>query len=165
MCMGRYSHEDRKIYVDRILESPYGRDCEKNWVLLNDNEFVYEWFPLSVHSLDSLKKVREYKTPSIFRFFRGSSNAVIDGELKYFLVHSVNYETPRTYLHYIVATDLHGRPIFHSLPFSFEGQKIEYSLSMIIRDDSFEFFYSTWDSSPKVVSVKKSFFSDKIIMI
>ncbi len=165
MCMGRYSHGDRKIYVDRILESPYGRDCEKNWVLLNDNEFVYEWFPLSVHSLDSLKKVREYKTPSIFRFFRGSSNAVIDGELKYFLVHSVNYETPRTYLHYIVATDLHGRPIFHSLPFSFEGQKIEYSLSMIIRDDSFEFFYSTWDSSPKVVSVKKSFFSDKIIMI
>lgn len=165
MCSGRYNHEAGEINVDRVLESPYGRDCEKNWVFLNDNEFIYEWFPLSIHSFDSLMRVRDYKTPLIFKNFRGSSNSIEDGNLKYFLVHSVNYESPRTYLHYIVATDLEGKPIFYSLPFSFEGQKIEYCLSMNIVDDNFEFHYSVWDSTPKVLSIKKSYFLDKIIMI
>jgi tetratricopeptide (TPR) repeat protein len=164
MCSGRYDHQEKKIHVDRILESPHGRDCEKNWTLLNDNEFVYEWFPLSIYSLDRVEKIRSYDTPRIFRNFRGSTNAITDGNLKYFLVHSVNYETPRTYLHYIVATDLNGKPIFYSLPFSFEGQKIEYCLSMKMIGNDFEFYYSTWDSSPKVLSVKKSYFFDKIVL-
>lgn len=165
MCTGRYDFDNGKIYVDRILESPYGRSCEKNWVFLNEDEFIYEWYPLSIHSLETLKKIRTYQTPPIFKNFRGSSNSINQGNIRYFLVHTVNYEKPRKYLHYIVATDIDGNPIYHTLPFSFEGEKIEYSLSMNIVGDNFEFYYSVWDSSPKVLSIKRSYFMDKIIMI
>lgn len=164
MCTGRYDHSGGKIYVDRVLTSPYQRNCEKNWVLLNEEEFIYEWFPLSIHSMHNSKKIRSYETPAIFKNFRGSSNSITDGSLKYFLVHSVNYEIPRKYLHYIVATDLDGKPVYYTLPFSFEGEKIEYCLSMNIIGENFVFYYSVWDSSPKILSIEKNYFIDKIVL-
>jgi glycosyltransferase involved in cell wall biosynthesis len=165
ICSGVYDIRNNKITVDRVYPSPTGSICEKNWTFLNSDEIIYNWRPLSIYSLDNLEKTREFKTPIMFNYFRGSTSAVDVGDLKYTVVHTVNYGNPRTYLHYLVIMEKSGKPLMHSFPFSFEGEQIEYCLSINIEEDQIEFNYSTWDSSSKLVKVPLVYFTDQMIYL
>jgi glycosyltransferase involved in cell wall biosynthesis len=165
ICSGEYDIDTNKITVDRVYPSPTGSVCEKNWTFLNSEEIIYNWRPLSVYSLDNLEKTREFKTPIMFNYFRGSTSSIDVGDLKYTVVHTVNYGNPRTYLHYLVIMEKSGKPLMHSFPFSFEGEQIEYCLSINIEEDQIEFNYSTWDSSSKLVKVPLAYFTDQMIYL
>ena len=165
ICSGIYDHLNQKIIIDQAYPSPTGSACEKNWVFLNPDELIYSWSPLTVYSREGLEKKREFRTPPIFRFFRGSTSTVDHGDFKMCLVHSVHYENPRIYLHYLVLMQKDGKPVMHSFPFSFEGEKIEYCLSINIYGDEIEFNYSTWDSNSKSMRVPLIYFADKMIYL
>jgi hypothetical protein len=161
----REIYVNQKIIIDQAYPSPTGSACEKNWVFLNPDELIYSWSPLTVYSREGLEKKREFRTPPIFRFFRGSTSTVDHGDFKMCLVHSVHYENPRIYLHHLVLMQKDGKPVMHSFPFSFEGEKIEYCLSINIYGDEIEFNYSTWDSNSKSMRVPLIYFADKMIYL
>jgi tetratricopeptide (TPR) repeat protein len=165
ICAGVYDVDNKKIKVNKVFDSPTNSGCEKNWVFLNENEIIYSWNPLTIYSYDNLKLSRSYSTPQIFSLFRGSSSIVKRNGLCYAIVHTVNYENPRTYLHYLMVMLEDGMPIAHSLPFSFEGNQIEYCLSFNFVENNIEFNYSTWDSTSKSISIESSYFMDKMIYI
>jgi hypothetical protein len=59
-----------------------------------------------------------------------------------------------------------GKPVMHSSPFSFEGEPIEYCLSInSVNDEELEFNYSTWDSTSKSIRVPLTYFYNKMFYL
>jgi hypothetical protein len=148
-------------------------ECEKNWDFVDyrkSTHIVYKWFPLQICKLDQETKlidVVEQKTmPRIFSHVRGSSCgfkyikqttnntgsfAVTYEENEiWFVVHVVSYESPRHYYHMIVVFDEEMKLLRYSAPFKFEGEPIEYCLSIVVEDERVLINYSTWDRTTKI---------------
>ena len=69
-------------------------------------------------------------------------------------------------MHWIVKLDQTGYPLAYSTPFDFEGERIEYGLSMnLLENGNLEFHYSIWDSASKSLEIPFSYFEDKFIEI
>jgi hypothetical protein len=78
----------------------------------------------------------------------------------------VHYENPRKYLHWIVKLNQDGYPLAYSVPFDFEGERIEYCLSMnYLNNGNLEFHYSVWDKSSKSLERPFEYFNDKLIEV
>jgi len=166
ICTGQYLPEQQQILIEKIFNSPENSNCEKNWTILNENEIIYKWHPITIYSFETLEKIREINTPKFFKHFRGGSNPIQIGEFKYCVVHTVHYENPRKYLHLIVKLNQEGYPLAYSVPFDFEGERIEYCLSMnYLTNGNLEFHYSTWDSSSKSLEIPFEYFNDKFIEV
>jgi len=65
-------------------------------------------------------------------------------------VHVVSYESPRNYYHMIVVFDEEMKLLRYSAPFKFEGEPIEYCLSIVVEDERVLINYSTWDRTTKI---------------
>lgn len=166
ICSGQYLPEKNQILIEKVFNSPENSNCEKNWVMLNENEIIYKWHPLTIYSFDTLQKIKEIKTPNFFKHFRGGSNVIQIEGFNYCVVHTVHYENPRKYLHLIVKLNQEGYPLAYSVPFDFEGERIEYCLSMnYLTNGNLEFHYSTWDSSSKSLEIPFEYFNDKFIEV
>jgi hypothetical protein len=152
------------MIVTKVFDSPFGAECEKNWIAFNEHSIIYSWSPIRLYSYPEMKLEKTISTPKIFNHFRGSSAPVKYCGLNWLVTHSVIYENPRTYMHYLVALDDSANPVMWSLPFSFEGEKIEYCLSLDIKDGIVDFYYSTWDSSSKRMSISFSFFREHFLI-
>jgi hypothetical protein len=61
-----------------------------------------------------------------------SDSECVKGVETWFIVHIAVEETPRSYYHVIVVFDENMNLNRYSAPFKFEGEKIEYCLSLII---------------------------------
>lgn len=166
VCSGLYNSKNKEIIVNCVFPSPTKSTCEKNWVFFNENEIIYNWFPISIYTLKSFDLVKIIQTPQIFSTFRGSSSVIEYGDFKYVVTHSVvNCEKPM-YFHYLIIMDKYGVPVSYSKPFTFEGEHIEFCLSILLLDgDIIQFHYSLWDNCSKEVNVPLSFFEDKLIEI
>lgn len=136
---------------------------EKNWVYFPSEsdsvsgqalKMIYNWSPLVIGevyppSSDSgsrlgmsyeFKKIKEIAAPHIFKMFRGSTNGIRVGEEIWFLCHIVSYEDRRYYYHSVVALDAETyEPVRYSKFFTFENQKVEYSLGMTLETCVFDF--------------------------
>jgi hypothetical protein len=104
--------------------------------------------------------------PKIFSHARGSScgfkyskkmtnnngNIVITYEESeiWFVVHMVSYENPRHYYHIIAVFDENMQLLRYSAPFKFEGEPIEYCLSVVVEDDRVLLNFSSWDRTTKL---------------
>ena len=104
--------------------------------------------------------------PNIFSHVRGSScgykytkllgsqedNIVLKMEEIeiWFVVHLVSYEQPRHYYHMTVVFDESMNLLRYSAPFKFEGEPIEYCLSLIVDDEKVIINYSTWDRTTRI---------------
>jgi len=166
IATGNYDINEGQISIEKIFDSPDNEKCEKNWVMLNEDEMIYKWFPLRIYDYENLKFQRSYATPKIFNYFRGSTNIIEISDFKYCLIHTVHYEYPRKYIHWIVKLNEKGQPLAYSVPFDFEGEKVEYCLSMnYLENGNLEFHYSTWDSSSKSLEIPFEYFNDKFIEI
>ena len=145
------------IYMDGM--SP----VEKNWVYFPSDsdsvsgqplKMIYNWSPLVIGevyppSSDTksrlgmtyeFKKIKEMVAPHIFKMFRGSTNGIRVGDEIWFLCHIVSYEDRRYYYHSVVALDAETyEPVRYSKFFTFENQKVEYSLGMTLETCVFEF--------------------------
>ena len=74
---------------------------------------------------------------------------ILDTEI-WFVTHIVSYESPRHYYHVIVVFDTNMNLLRYSAPFKFEGEPIEYCLSILVEDDRVLMNYSTWDRTTRI---------------
>ena len=155
-------------------------DCEKNWVYVdynNSTHIIYKWHPLQICKLNEDSKnieiVKNIETPRIFSHARGSScgfkyikqmtntngniSIVYEENEIWFVVHVVAYENPRNYYHMIAVFDENMQLLRYSAPFKFEGEPIEYCLSVIVEDDKVLMNYSTWDRTTKIGVYDKNY--------
>jgi tetratricopeptide (TPR) repeat protein len=147
------------------------KPVEKNWVLFSDNaklNVIYKWYPLTIgeytnnddgeNSTITFTETNTIQTPEIFRWFRGSTNGVVMDDEIWFMVHLVSDETRRYYYHVFVILDRNTYAVKrYTVPFSFEKEKIEYTLGFVYmkENDQFLIGYSTNDCTTKYMVVPK----------
>lgn len=166
----------------RKIKSPTNAICEKNWVIIPDAvaitpasltreipiNVIYKWSPLTIGTVngDQLSIVAETPMPPLFAHVRGSTNGIeINGNI-WFIAHIVaglivpiyNLDSPalRHYYHIFVVFDLEMKLLRYSLPFTFEGERVEFCLGLQ-RDarDQFWISYSTMDSTSKIMQISR----------
>ena len=170
---GKYDTNMNELVSNEITSSFTQSNCEKNWVYVdykNSTHLIYKWSPLQICKLDKetnkISIVETKKMPNIFSHVRGSScgykytkflgsqedNIVLKMEEIeiWFVVHLVSYEQPRHYYHMTVVFDESMNLLRYSAPFKFEGEPIEYCLSLIVDDEKVIINYSTWDRTTRI---------------
>lgn len=165
---GNYNINNYKLEGTEITQNFNNSICEKNWVYVdfkNETHIVYDWNHVNIYKINKetskLNFVAKRETPCIFSRIRGSSNGfkynskkndpinVEENEI-WFVNHIVSYETPRHYYHIISIFDTSMNLLRYSAPFKFEGEPIEYSLSIVVEDERVLINYSTWDRTTRI---------------
>lgn len=155
------------------------RDLEKNWVIINVDpsdsgttdkyNMIYDWNPVvtgsaSENTFDVQKK--QESLPDFFRYLRGSTNSVEVGNELWFIAHAVSYEDRRYYYHIVVAMDKTTKEIKKYTPFfTFQGEKVEYTLGMVLVDSRLIIGYSVMDKRAEWMVVPQHVISDMFISI
>jgi tetratricopeptide (TPR) repeat protein len=174
---GKYDSQNCKFEFNEIVPNFNNSSCEKNWVFVNyknEDHVIYKWNPLQICKINNknntLNLVEEKKMPKIFNYIRGSScgftykkqliqktdeskdniTLVAEENEIWFVTHLVSYENPRHYYHLIAVFDENMNLLRYSAPFKFEGEPIEYSLSIVVEDETVLINYSTWDRTTKI---------------
>ena len=157
ISVGNYDITNKILIPIEIKPSFTKSDCEKNWVYTNykgETHVIYKWHPLQICKIDnttnSLNLVEEKKMPLIFSNCRGSSCGFSYNDEIWFIVHLVSYEVPRHYYHMIAVFDESLKLLRYSAPFKFEGDGIEYSLSIVVEDERVLINYSMWDRTTRI---------------
>lgn len=132
-----------------------GTHCEKNWVHVlprgeTEPRIIYGWHPIRLCRRDD----NEIATPPLFASLRGSTNGCVE---VWFVVHFVEYTTPRRYYHMVLVLDDAMTEIKRvTAPFLFENQNIEYCLGLVVEPSRLIFSYSTWDETSKIAIVDRA---------
>ena len=177
---GKYDQTDKEFQINELKQNFKQTSCEKNWIFVdfkNENHIIYDWHPLKICKLEEnneIKLVESKKMPKLFSRVRGSSCGfnyknkigennngnisfdIIETEI-WFINHIVSYENPRHYYHIISVFDSNMNLLRYSAPFKFEGEPIEYCLSIIVEDDRVLINYSTWDRTTKIGVYSKKY--------
>jgi hypothetical protein len=153
------------IYTNiTVLEPPSWTGCEKNWIPLGDNQFIYQWYPLQIGSVgknNKLEIVLEWATPPVFQGIRGSTIFhPFNSQELIGVVHSSVEGSPRHYYHRLVVLDaITYKPLRYTPPFVFGRVGIEFCIGMTLENgDRLRFWYSQHDRDPIWVSVPLSTF-------
>lgn len=155
MTYGIYNIETTDMkYID-LKHNFTATDCEKNWVFVDYKDsikIIYKWHPLTICNIkDNTIELYEVKdTPKLFSRVRGSSCGFNYKNEIWFICHIASYEQPRHYYHIICVFDTDMNLIKYTAPFKFQGESIEYSLSIIVNDENVLINYSTWDRTTKI---------------
>lgn len=171
---GKYDIENLKLDKTEITQDFNHSGCEKNWVFVdfdNSTHIIYDWNPLNICKINDetnkLERIAKRETPRIFSRVRGSTcgfkytkkideinngNITIQVEESeiWFVNHIVSYESPRHYYHIISVFDSSMNLLRYSAPFKFEGDPIEYCLSIVVEEERVLINYSTWDRTTRV---------------
>ena len=157
--MGLYDVEAKKLRNGVSLIPPTDSDCEKNWIPLGSNEFIYGWKPFRLGVIQDSKFVTTMvqETPRYFEHVRGSSNVVEYKSSLWTLTHVVMYSTPRKYYHHLMKLNKQTRKIeAFSLPFYFKTNHIEYCLGIEMRNDTLIAIVSQNDANPVLCTIQLS---------
>jgi hypothetical protein len=171
---GNYDINEKKIQINELKQNFYNSNCEKNWVFVdykNQTHIIYDWYPLKICNLNEnheLNIVEMKNMPKIFSRIRGSTcgfkynktcetdNVKMESEI-WFVNHIVSYESPRHYYHIISVFDSDMNLLRYSAPFKFEGEPIEYCLSIVVEDEKVLINYSVWDRTTKIGVYNKKY--------
>jgi hypothetical protein len=142
-----------------ILEPPWPTRCEKNWIPVGENRFIYQWYPFQIGEVrgNRLEILQITATPVLFEKVRGSTifHEVEEGRIG--VVHWSEERQPRHYYHMLVLLDkLSLNPIQRSDPFVFGRIGIEFCIGMAVRGSEFQFWYSQHDRDPVWLVVPRS---------
>lgn len=154
---GQYKIHNKRLGVNEMRHRFHKTNCEKNWVYIEYNgetHIVYKWQPLQICKISEvgheIRLTKSINMPKIFTHVRGSSCGFTYNKETWFVVHLVSYESPRHYYHMTVVLSEDAHLIRHSAPFTFEGECIEYCLSIIVEEDRVLMNYSTWDRTTRI---------------
>jgi glycosyltransferase involved in cell wall biosynthesis len=138
---------DEAIADFAILRPPTETACEKNWIPLDAEHFIYRWHPLEIYDIESpdVRLRTSQQTPSWFRHVRGSTPFVRVECGLLGLAHVVLPHVPRVYLHCFVWLSDDWRLVAHSLPLVLREIGIEYTLGLATVDDRLVIFASCKD--------------------
>ena len=177
---GNYDIYENNFEINELKQNFKNTGCEKNWVFVdfkNKTHIIYEWYPLKICKLgenNEISIVEEKTMPRFFSKVRGSTCGfvynkkfdeikngniaidMVDTEI-WFINHIVSYETPRHYYHVITVLDSNMNLLRYSAPFKFEGEPIEYCLSIVVEHDRVLINYSIWDRTTKIGVYDKSY--------
>jgi len=166
---GDYDVKSNNLIVNELNQDFNNSTCEKNWVFVdykNEISVIYQWYPLKICKLNDNHtiNVTEIKNmPRIFSNARGStcgfsytSETTQKTEI-WFVLHIVSYENHRHYYHIISVFDNEMNLLRYSAPFKFEGEPIEYCLSIIVEEDRVIMNYSTWDRTTRIAIYDKKY--------
>lgn len=157
--VGTYNPTSNKLTDGTCLIPPYNPDaqCEKNWVPLTQNEFIYSWGPFRIGKADGEKFtiIQTQETPKFFEHIRGSTNLVEYYGSLYCITHVVQYVQPRKYYHIVVRINKSSRKVeAYTNPFYFKTNSIEYTLGMDITDNGLmKVIVSQYDMNPLLCTV------------
>jgi tetratricopeptide (TPR) repeat protein len=177
---GKYNKNNNKLIPNDIKQTFNNTNCEKNWVFVDYNNathLVYKWHPLQICKMNqdnnTIEIVKSINMPKIFTHVRGSTcgfkynkqmvnnngNISITYEESeiWFVTHLVSYESPRHYYHMITVFDENMQLLRYTAPFKFEGEPIEYCLSIVVEDDRIMINYSVWDRTTKIGVYEKDY--------
>jgi hypothetical protein len=163
--IGTYDVKTGSICDLEAIGSPENVEmaCKKNWILLDQDLVIYNWFPYSVgkiireNNAMKLYNFSNFKTPNFFENVRGSSNFVAHGGSLVGIVHLVQSCLVRRYMHMVVFLSLDKTAVDrYSLPFFFFKAQIERVLSIDVCGDSIVTCVSQYDSLPTWVRIPLS---------
>ena len=172
IVMGDYNINDTTLHHNDVKCSFASSNCEKNWSFFNykgETHIVYKWFPLQIckinleNNLLELVEKRE-SLPLFFKHLRGSSSGFSYGDEIWFVTHCVSYEQPRKYYHCICIFDENMQLKKYSAPFNFQGENIEFCLSITVEEDRVIIPYSTWDRTTKIAVYNKQYLLDNVVV-
>jgi tetratricopeptide (TPR) repeat protein len=169
---GKYDIINKKTEIYELKQTFNKTQCEKNWIYVDYNQqlhIIYDWYPLKICKLENneLKVVESRSMPKLFSRVRGSTCGyvynkkvglnengnigidIVETEI-WFVNHIVSYENPRHYYHIISVFDSNMNLLRYSAPFKFEGEPIEYCLSIVVEDNRVLINYSTWDRTTRI---------------
>lgn len=149
---GRYGVDG--TYSDcKVLESPHGRHCEKNWLPIQGTDMmIYGWSPFEVLDRQGIR--RSIPTPPLFSAFCGSAPPISVGNAFWTLVHMVEYSKPRKYYHLFVETQSIDKVTRITLPFVFKSAAVEYCVSCRLSDPTTVTCYVSFaDANPTQVDI------------
>ncbi len=163
--------ETRGVKYSQILDIQGGKEVEKNWVLFETPQgqmkTIYGWNPLTIGDINpessQVENKKEYESPHFFKYLRGSTNGIIVKDELWFICHTVSYEDRRYYYHIIVALDPHTYEVIRYTPyFTFEKEKVEYTLGFVYFDTTDEILisYSLMDKSTDYLLMEREKISD-----
>ena len=171
-----------EIGVSNILHRiDKSSEIEKNWVLIPSSNFlepkvIYGWSPLTIGEVRNMKDFyvisQDTTVPTFFKHLRGSTNGVIvENDEIWFIGHLVSYEDRRYYYHMFIVLDKETFKLKkYSTPFTFEGNKVEYTLGFVYLKseeglDHLLIGYSIMDSETKYLTIEKSIADDMMIVV
>jgi len=167
---GLYDLSKCNLEPNEIVPTFNNSSCEKNWVFVdfnNSTHVIYSWFPLKICKINNktneLYLIDANFMPKIFKRVRGSTcgfkyyNKKLEITELWFVTHIVSYENPRHYYHLIAVFDSSMILLRYSDLFNFEGDPIEYCLSIIVEDDRVLMNYSTWDRTTRIMVYDKEY--------
>ena len=187
---GSYDKTQFELSSNELTQSFHPSECEKNWVFVHcngENRIIYGWHPLQLCKLNTeTNTISICETKSMPKFFsrvRGStcgfhyknnlallgqpthSNITLSMEETeiWFVCHIVSYESPRHYYHVICVFDANMHLLRYSAPFKFEGECIEYCLSIVVEDQHVYMNYSTWDRTTRIGVYDKKYIDSLLV--
>jgi tetratricopeptide (TPR) repeat protein/predicted GH43/DUF377 family glycosyl hydrolase len=166
-------YESTKEYNWPKTETP--KSLEKNWILCPPApnckipRVIYHWNPQLIvgeFQNDRFIEKRRNPTPNFFKFVRGSTNGVVIRYEIWVICHAVSYEDRRYYYHMAIVLDADTLEVRRYTPFfTFEGQKVEYTLGFTYLEssDSLLIGYSLYDKCAKYVQIPRDYFENQMI--
>jgi hypothetical protein len=148
---------------------------EKNWVMFSDAsntmKTIYNWSPKliigDIHN-NQFIETHQINVPYCFKYLRGSTNGIVIQNEIWFICHSVSYEERRYYYHMVIVLDLHTYNVKRYTPFfTFEGEKVEYTLGFVYSEQNTDFLigYSVYDNTTKYVNIPREYFENSMIHV
>lgn len=170
---GKYHFNDELKYVeltkvdDANENAPIGSKCEKNWtyvIINNEPHIVYNWYPMHIYSIkeNNIHLKMTINMPLIYSYVRGSTCGCQFHNEIWFVSHITHNDTPREYYHIISVFDINMNLLRYSSPFKFEGESIEFCLSIIVESKRVLINYSTWDRTTRIGIYDKNYV-DKLV--
>ena len=177
MIVGDYS--DKGVSNCELIEAPTDTKCEKNWIPLSNNHYIYQWSPFQIGRVDK-GKLRIVKSCDMSAFpvfdkvrgssiFQGTNVPTISEGTKVLskeynnnslgVVHFSEEGNPRRYYHMLVLLEQKSSspdtwiPVKHSAPFYFANIGIEFCIGFLKTNTHYTFWISQMDRDPMVITV------------
>lgn len=167
---GKYDILNKTLNPTEINETFNKSECEKIWIFVDyqgSTHMIYSWSPLLICKLNeetrSIDVVAKRTMLKLFNYVRGSTCGCKYNKEVWFVCHLVSYENPRHYYHIIVVMDESLNLLRYSAPFKFEGEPIEYCLSILVEEERVIMNYSAWDRSTRINFYDKTYIETLLV--
>jgi len=161
MIVCNYDIENHRITDGQIVLAPNESWCEKNWIPIDGEKFIYKWSPMEIGKIKdgTLEIVLSYEINApYFHKVRGSTTFIDHEEGLLGVVHFSEDHNPRHYYHILVLLEKETlRPLKYSNCFCFKSLGVEFCIGFTNElENEYTFWISQLDRDPMTVFISKT---------